>query len=211
MRDIIAPDLEKYVNDLVPPRDPVLAQMEEQARARGIPIVGPAVGSFLALLVKLSGARRIFELGSAIGYSTIWLARAAGPGAEVHYSDGDARNAAEAKSYFERAGLLSSITIHVGDALKSLAATTGPFDFIFNDVDKEGYPAVLEAVPARLRAGGLFVTDNALWHGTVGEPEDEAGRAVVRFTRNLYDRKDFITALLPLRDGVLVSAKVRAE
>lgn len=211
MKDIIAPALERYINDLLPARDAVLARMEEQARARNIPIVGPAVGALLALLVKLSGARRIFELGSAIGYSTIWLARAAGPGAEVHYSDGDPRNAEEAKANFERAGVAGSITIHVGDALESFAAIPGLFDFVFNDVDKRGYPAVLEAVPGRLRAGGLFVTDNALWHGTVSEPEDAAGRAIVRFTRNLFQHQEFITTLLPLRDGVLVSLKRGAE
>ena len=97
------------------------AEMEAEARSRNIPIVGPAVGSLLAALVRLSGARRIFELGSAIGYSTIWLARAAGPGAEVHYSDGSEANARQATGYFERAGVADRITIHVGDALASFA------------------------------------------------------------------------------------------
>jgi adenylosuccinate lyase len=139
---IINPEIERYMEGLLPPRDAVLAEMEAAAARRNIPIVGPAVARVLAQLVMMSGAKRIFELGSAIGYSTIWLARAAGPGAEVHYADGSAANAREASGYFERAGVASAIQVHVGDALTSLSETSGEVDFIFNDVDKEGYPAV---------------------------------------------------------------------
>ena len=120
---ITDPQIEKYILDLLPARDEVLAEMEELAARNRIPIVGPAVANFLSLLVKISGAKRIFELGSAIGYSTIWLARAAGPDAEIHYSDGSAENAQRAKGYFERAGVASRIEVHVGDALTALNNT----------------------------------------------------------------------------------------
>ena len=193
---------------LLPARDPLLAEIEAQAAARSIPIVGPAVGRLLAQLVMLTGARRVFELGSAIGYSTIWFARAAGHGAEIHYSDGSEANAREAAGYFARAGLTDRIRPHVGDALSALAATPGEFDLIFNDVDKDGYPAVLEAAPARLRKGGLLVTDNTLWHSRVLDPQDETSRAVVRFNRALYDSGMFFTTLVPLRDGVSISLKL---
>ncbi len=200
--------IEKYITGLLPERDPVLLEMEEEAARRDIPIIGPVVGNFLAVLVRLSGARRIFELGSAIGYSTIWLARAAGPGAEVHYTDGNPANALQARRYFERAGVANLITIHVGDALQELAATPGTFDFLFNDIDKEGYPAALRQVPPRLRSGGLFVTDNALWHERVLKPEDAAAQAVVQFNRDLFASRDLATTLVPIRDGVTVSVKL---
>ena len=205
---IVNPEIERYMESLLPPRDAVLAEMEAAAARRKIPIVGPAVARLLAQLVMISGAKRIFELGSAIGYSTIWLARAAGPGAEVHYADGSTANAREAGGYFERAGVASAIHVHVGDALTSLAQTSGEFDFIFNDVDKEGYPAVLAAVPPRLKRGGMFVTDNTLWHERVLNPREASDRAVVEFDRKLYESTQFFTTLLPIRDGITVSCKL---
>jgi predicted O-methyltransferase YrrM len=156
----------------------------------------------------MSKARRIFELGSAIGYSTIWLARAAGEGAEVHYSDGSAQRAERARGYFERAGVTDRIHVHVGDALTALAQTPGEFDLIFNDVDKEGYPAVLEAVPGRIRHGGLFVTDNTLWHGRVLDPHDESDHAVRLFNERLFASPHFYATQVPLRDGVSVAIRL---
>ncbi len=205
---IVNPKIEHYMAGLLPARDAVLQEMEEKAAQRDIPIVGPAVGRVLAQLVMISKAKRIFELGSAIGYSTIWLARAAGSGAEVHYSDGSAENATEARTYFERASVAHLVQVHVGDALASLAKTSGEFDFIFNDVNKEGYPAVLEAVLSRLKSGGLFVTDNTLYHERVLSPRDKRDHAVVEFNRKLYDSTQFFTTLLPIRDGISVSLKV---
>ncbi len=115
--EIIHADVERYLYSLLPARDVVLDEMEAYAREHRIPIVGPAVGRLLHLLVKLVGARRIFEMGSAIGYSTIWLARAAGEGAEVHYSDGSRSNARRAGQYLERAGVSHIARIAVGDSL----------------------------------------------------------------------------------------------
>src|SRR5262249_39583904 len=116
--------------------------MEEQARKREIPIVGPAVGRVLYPYARMIGARQKFEMGSAIGYSTIWWARAAGDGGEIFYTDGDAKNAAEAHGYFSRAGVEPRIRIQVGDALELLSEQMQEFDIIFNDVDKEDYPRV---------------------------------------------------------------------
>lgn len=205
---IVNPEIERYMANLLPARDAVLQEMEEQAAKRDIPIVGPTVGRVLAQLVMICKAKRIFELGSAIGYSTIWLARAAGPGAEVHYSDSSAENAREAQGYFKRAGIDHLIQVHVGDALESLAKTSGQFDFIFNDVNKEGYPAVLQAVPSRLKRGALFVTDNTLYHERVLNPREACDHAVVEFNRELYESTQFFTTLLPIRDGVGVSFRL---
>ncbi len=206
---IVNPEIENYILGLLPPRDAVLAEMEARAAAERIPIIGPAVAGLLAQLVHISGARRIFELGSAIGYSTIWLARAAGEGSEIHYSDSSPENARQARAYFERAGVAGRIQVHVSDALAALRETPGEFDLIFNDVDKEGYPGVLEAVPSRLRVGGLFLTDNVLWHARVLNPPDETSRAVVEFNHGLFSRNDFSSCLIPIRDGVTIARKLR--
>lgn len=206
---IVDPEIERYLESLLPERLPVLKEMEALAAERRIPIVGPVVGRILAQLAQISGAKRIFELGSAIGYSTIWLALAAGDSGEVHYSDGSRENARLAQAFFERAGVSGRIHIHVGDALEALSATEGDFDLIFNDVDKEGYPAVLEQAPARLRRQGLLITDNVLWHGRVLDPQDEASRAVVEFNRKLFSMSDFWTCILPVRDGISVALKLR--
>ena len=205
---ITHPDIEQYMHHLLPPRDQVLAEMEAYAAQRRVPIIGPAVARFLASLVTMTKAKRIFELGSAIGYSTIWLARAAGPDAEVHYSDGSRANAKRARGYFERAGVASQIQVHTGDALSALASTPGTFDLIFNDVDKEGYPAVLDAVPDRIKSGGLFITDNTLWSGRVLAPKNAADHAVVEFNQRLFNSPHFYATLLPIRDGVSVGIRL---
>ena len=205
---IVDPAIEKYLLDLLPARDETLAEMEARAARERIPIIGPVVATFLSILVAVSGAKRIFELGSAIGYSTIWLARAAGPDAEIHYSDGSAENARSARSYFERASVASRITVHVGDALTELAATPGEFDMLFNDVDKEGYPDVLAAAPARIKSGGLFVTDNTLWKGRILHPQSAADRAIAAFNRALAESSEFrLPSVLPMRDGLSVAVR----
>lgn len=204
---ILNPEIDSYIRRLHPASDAVLAEMEAEAARRGIPIVGPVVGRLLAQLVMVSGSRRIFELGSAIGYSTIWLARAAGPGAEVHYTDSSEANAREARVWFERAGVAERVRIHVGEALQALASVNGEFDLIFNDVDKESYLEVLALAPTRLRCGGLLVSDNALWHGRVLAPADAPSHAVAEFNRRSFASEQLLTTLIPLRDGVLISMK----
>lgn len=204
---ITNPAIDEYILNLLPPRDAVLAEMEAYAAEHKVPIVGPAVGSLLGQFVMISGAKRIFELGSAIGYSTIWLARAAGEGAEIHYSDASEDNARRAREYFRRAGVEDRVHVHVGEALGCLAQVPGEFDLIFNDVDKHGYLGVLDAVPVRLRTGGLFISDNALWHERVLNPTDETSRIVVEFNHKVFTSNRFISTILPLRDGVLVSWK----
>lgn len=205
---ITDPKIEQYMLELLPARDEVLSEIEAYAAEHKVPIIGPAVARFLSALVMMTKSKRIFELGSAIGYSTIWLARAAGPDAEIHYSDGSTANAQRARGYFERAGVASRINVHVGDALSALAATPGLFDVIFNDVDKDGYPAVLEAAPDRIKTGGLFITDNTLWSGKVLDPKEATDRAVRLFNERLFASPKFFTTQLPIRDGVSVAIKL---
>jgi caffeoyl-CoA O-methyltransferase len=206
---ITAPAVDDYLYSLLPPRDEVLAEMEGQATRRKIPIVGPAVGRILYQLALLVNARTVFELGSAIGYSTIWWARAVGDGGRVIYTDGDSKNAAEARGYFDRAGVGKRISVKTGDALEFLSEEKQEFDIIFNDVDKEDYPRVFKLALPRLRKGGLFITDNVLWSGRVTEkvPQEASTKAIQEFNRLLYSAQDLFTTILPIRDGVAVAVK----
>jgi caffeoyl-CoA O-methyltransferase len=206
---ITAPAVDDYLYSLLPPRDEVLSVMEAAATRQNIPIVGPAVGRVLHQLALLIGAKTVFELGSAIGYSTIWWARAVGDGGRVTYTDGDRKNADEARGYFEQAGVKDSITVKVGDALELLSEEKEQFDIIFNDVDKEDYPRVIGLALPRLRKGGLFVTDNVLWSGRAAEksPKEASSKAIQEFNRTLYKSTDLFTTILPIRDGLAVALK----
>ena len=202
--------VDDYIYSLLPPRDSVVSEIEEYAAEHDIPIIGPAVARFLAMLVQVSGAKRIFEMGSAIGYSTIWLAKAAGPRAKVFYTDGDPEKAKRAAEYFRRAGVAGRIKIRTGDALALLQKAPGKFDVIFNDVDKHQYPAALRVAVPKLRRGGLFITDNTLWSGKAAreaEASDQYTLGVQEFNRLVYASKEVYPVLLPLRDGVTVCRK----
>jgi caffeoyl-CoA O-methyltransferase len=207
----IQDDVEQYLYQLLPERDAVVREMEDYAERNRIPIIGPAVARLLSLLVQISGAKRIFEMGSAIGYSTIWLARAAGPKAKVFYTDGDPEKARRAQENFRRAGVAKRINVQVGDALELVKKAPGKFDLIFNDVDKHQYPAALKVALPKLRRGGLFITDNTLWSGKAARPaapEDKHTLGVQEFNRLAYTSKEFYPVLIPLRDGVTVCRKI---
>ena len=201
--------VEDYVYSMLPPRDEVLTEMEALAAERKIPIVGPAVGRILHQLALMIGAKTVFEMGSAIGYSTIWWARAVADGGRVIYTDGDSKNAERARGYFERAGVADRISIKTGDALELLSEEKQQFDIIFNDVDKEDYPRVFRLAVPRLRKGGLFVTDNVLWSGRVVEknPTESRTKAILEFNRLLYNSPELFATILPIRDGVAVAMK----
>jgi caffeoyl-CoA O-methyltransferase len=204
-------DVEEYLYELLPERDAVIAEMEAYAAEHRVPIIGPAVARLLSLLAQTSGATRIFEMGSAIGYSTVWLARAAGPKGKVYYTDGDAANAKRASEYFKRAGVAKRIEVGVGDALDLLAKTPGKFDLIFNDVNKSQYPDALRTALPKLKKGGLFITDNTLWSGKAARPapaDDKDTQGVQEFNRLVYASKELYPVLLPLRDGVTVCRKL---
>jgi predicted O-methyltransferase YrrM len=207
---IVEARTEKYLNDLLPRHDAVVGEMERYAARHHVPIVGRACGRMLYQLARLAGARRVFEMGSAIGYSALWLARAVGPKGVVYYTDGDPANAERASAFLRRAGVLSRVRILVGDALDLLKSTPGKFDLIFNDVHKLQYPEVSRLALPRLRAGGLFVSDNMLWSGKAARPaspQDAETRTIQEFNRTLYRSPEFFTTIIPLRDGLAVCLK----
>ncbi|HTR24205.1 MAG TPA: O-methyltransferase [Terriglobales bacterium] len=208
MGGITVPEIEDYLYSVLPPRDAVLTEMEAQAEEEGLPIVGPAVGRFLYQLALISKAKKVFEMGSAIGYSTIWWARAVGEEGKVIYTDGDKKRADQARKYFERAGVATRITVRTGDALEILSEQKQAYDIIFIDVDKPDYPRAMRLALPKLQSGGMLVTDNVLWSGKVAQPKpDESTRAILEFNRLIFESKDLFSTMLPLRDGLAVCVK----
>jgi len=216
---ITDPMVENYLYAMLPERGAVLAEIEQQAKERDIPIVGPAVGRLLYQYAQLIGAKSVFEMGSAVGYSTIWWAMAVGDGGKVHYTDGSRKNADEARSYFQRAGVADRIQVHVGDALEVLSERKEQFDILFCDIDKHDYPRAARMAPERVRRGGLFITDNTLWRGDVvyaaGNPDykrdpppDNLLSAIVEFNELVYQSPEWFTTIIPLRDGVTVAMRL---
>ena len=209
MSRILEKQVEKYLHRLLPKRDAVLTEAERYATRRSIPIIGPACGRLLHLLAETAGAKRIFEMGSAIGYSTIWLARGAGRDAEIYYTDGNPDNLQLARTLFRRAGVEDRIELLVGDAVELIDGVPGAFDLIFIDVDKEQYPDALRKSLPRLRSGGLLVTDNVLWYGRAARrAKDARTRAIQKFNRMIYTSKEIYPVIVPLRDGVAVCRKL---
>jgi caffeoyl-CoA O-methyltransferase len=213
MKDLIAPELDQYIRGLLPPRHPVVAEMEEQARQRDIPIVGPAVATLLATLARSIGARRVFELGSGYGYSTIWFAKAVrdNGGGEVCHTVWDEGLSARARRNVEEAGLSGIVRFHMGEAVAALRETQGPFDVIFNDIDKQGYPESLPLIKERLRPGGVLIIDNMLWHGAIFDANDRSPmtEGVREVTRLIHTDPDWAPSLVPIRDGLITACKLR--
>lgn len=209
MTPLIAPELERYIRDLIPARPAVLAEMEAYAAENDVPIVGPAVGTLLEVLARSIGAVRVFEMGSAIGYSTAFFASAVGRGGHVVYTDGSPENAARARGYLERMDLSDRVLIKVGDAAEALEGATGYFDVIFIDVDKEGYPAALKAAAPRVRRGGYLIADNVLWSGKVVDAgvRDAATEGIRHFNQTLFSLQEYRSVIVPLRDGVAIARR----
>lgn len=204
-------DVAHWLHDLaLTDRDPLLDEMHNLARKREFPIVGPEVGRLLAQLARAFGARRIFEMGSGFGYSTLWFARAVPKGAEVVHTEGDPENSALARDFLQRAGVADRVDFRVGDALELLDESDGEFDIIFCDVDKEQYPDAYERFRHKVRVGGLAVVDNLIWSGrVVAGAEDEATCGVREYIRRMWGDPCYLSSLLPVRDGVGLSLRVR--
>ena len=212
--DIVDPRVEDYMRSLLTRYDePVLLEMEAEGKERGFPIIGRLVGVTVELLARSVGAERVFELGSGFGYSAYWFARAVGPSGEVHGTDGDPANEPKALDYLSRAGLAEPIRWHVGDAVTHLGAAPGEFDVVYNDIDKDGYPAAWIAARERIRVGGLYVCDNVLWSGRVAvqdrdDPRPVYTQAILEHNRLIAEDDRFVSSIVPTRDGVFVALRV---
>ena len=201
----------KYLDQLVPARHPELQAMEAYAREHKFPIIGPAAGHFCYLAARLIGAKRVFEMGSGYGYSTAWFARAVqenGGGTVFHvvWDDGLSKLA---RGHLSKLGFDGMIEYRVAEATKTLRETDGPFDVIFIDIDKHGYPEAFEVAGGKLRAGGMIIVDNMLWSGRIFDPKqrDANGEGIRELTRRATTNPGWISSIVPIRDGLLVAYK----
>jgi predicted O-methyltransferase YrrM len=208
-------ELEQYLGDLLPQREELLLEMEAQALRETIPVVTPPVGNFLAWLVKVSGATRILEIGTAIGYSTLWLAKGLeGREGSISTIDLNVDRATRAKEYFNRAGVAEKIEVYMGDARNVLPTfESDSFDFAFVDAAKGEYLDYLEQVTPLIKEGGVLVVDNVLFRGWVvpgAEFAPKYDRMIGHlrdFLTQLSQNPEFSTSVLPFGDGLAVSVR----
>jgi predicted O-methyltransferase YrrM len=209
--EITNPQIEDYMKQLYDNDDPIRHEMEALAQQRNFPIIGPLAGRHLYQLARIIGARRVFELGSGYGYSALLFSRAVGEGGEVHCTELSADNIKLAEQFLSRSKLWERVTYHQEEATAALRRVGGVWDIIYNDIDKEGYPATIELAYQHLRPGGLFITDNVLWSGQVLEGEKDTSastQGILEFTRRLFAHPGFITSIYPVRDGLTVALKL---
>lgn len=211
--ELLAPQLHQYLERLVPPRPPEMQAMEAYATRTRFPIIGPVAGQFCYQLARMIGARRIFEMGSGFGYSTAWFARAVkeNGGGTVYHIVWDDDLSRRARQHLSALGFDGIVTYQVGEAVQTLRQTEGTFDLIFNDIDKEGYPASLPVVADKLKPGGVLVADNMLWHGRVLDPQDHSAETagVRQLTQMVSSDPGWISSIVPVRDGLLVAYRTR--
>ena len=207
--NLLAPRAAAYLDALVPPRAARLAELEAEARRTDFPIIGPATGHLCYLLTRLTGARQVFELGSGFGYSTAWFARAVkeNGGGTVHHVVWDDDLSRAARENLSALGLADVVQFHVGEAVETLTRAAGPFDIIFNDIDKQDYPKALDVIATKLKTGGVLLTDNMLWSGRIfdGRDRSKATRGIREFTRRVQADPRWVSTVIPIRDGLLVA------
>ncbi|MGH2403267.1 MAG: O-methyltransferase [bacterium] len=209
--ELLAPELRQYLDSLVPPRPDEMMAMEAYAREHRFPIIGPAAGQFCYLLARAIDARRIFEMGSGYGYSTAWFARAVkeNGGGQVFHVVWEEDLSRRARGHLQTLGLDDVIEYRVAEAIQTLRETEGPFDLIFNDIDKQAYPESLPVMAEKLRPGGILIVDNMFWNSRVFDPNDKDAttEGVREFTRMITQDRGWISSIVPIRDGLLVASR----
>lgn len=205
------PATQEYLASLVPPREREFLEMEAHAEKHGFPIIGPVCGYYCYQLARMINAKSVFELGSGYGYSTAWFAKALkeNGGGIVHHTVWDEKLSKQARGHLVRLGSDELVQYHLSEAVEALRKTDGPFDIIFNDIDKDAYPASLPVIKGKLRSGGLLIIDNMLWHGRIFDKTDlsPATMGVHEFTKQITTDPDWIVSLTPMRDGMIVAYK----
>jgi caffeoyl-CoA O-methyltransferase len=205
-------ELQDYMTGLVAPRDPILARLEDEAHREGIPIVDPHEGAFLHLLVRLAGAKRLLELGTATGYSGIWMLRATAGGTLTTY-EMDHGRAERARANFAEAGFGKQALVLEENALAGLEKLEGRFDACFIDLinsfrSEEITRRVVELCLERLEPGALLMTDNALQQGEVIRPAAQNNRNAAFYNELVSKHPRLDSVVIPIRDGLSV-ARVR--
>lgn len=209
--------LSGYVRRLFATEDEVLEELRYEISRRGLPEIQISAeqGRLLQVLLRAVGAGRVLEVGTLGGYSAIWMARALPPDGRLLTLEIDPAHAAFAREFVARAGLEDRVEVRTGEAAATMEALDAaePFDVVFIDADKEGYPAYLEHALRLLRPGGLVIADNAFWSGRVLEedPEEEGARGVREFNRRLAAHPALTGTIIPMRDGLAVAVYTPAS
>jgi caffeoyl-CoA O-methyltransferase len=205
---ILTPPVSEYIDQLRAAPDRVLAEMETQARRDGIPIVVPATGRLLQVLALARGAHRALEVGTAIGVSTLYIARGLAAGGQVVSFEVDSERHASALDYLERAGVADRVQLRLQDARDGLAALGGRFDFAFLDGVKAQYGDYFDAVLPLLDHAAVLVVDNVLMDGRVAHANGGERIATARaFNERLLTHPELTSTLTPVGDGVLVAVR----
>jgi predicted O-methyltransferase YrrM len=214
MGQIVPDAVERYLGTLNRAGDSILAEIAAAGAKDDLPLIDAEVGALLRVLARAVGATRVLEIGTAIGYSGLWLAGALGEGGMLLTVEKDPERARIARDHFARGGVADRVNVLVGDAQRLLTKIAGPFDLIFQDSDKQLYGPMLDGLVQRLRPGGLLVTDNVLWNGEVvpgfvSKPERDPRdtRAIADYNERLNRHPALLTAIVPLRDGVAISVR----
>ena len=212
MAFIVDEQVEHYAEEHTTPVGDLFERLAEETRAKTTApqmMVGRIEGQFLARLVRLSGAKRILELGTFTGYSSISMASALPAGGRIITCDVDPDATAIARRYMDESGFGDRIEIRLGPALETIEALEGPFDLIFIDADKPNYIAYYEAVLPLLSEDGLIVADNVLWSGRVlDEDVDDSTRAIKEFNEHVRSDSRVISVMLTVRDGMTLIQKI---
>lgn len=205
----------RYIRAEIPKRSGLLLEMEEYAKKNSVPISQPESMRFLELIIKMSNAKNILEIGSAIGYSSIIMSRA--NDANVTTIELSEEMARLAKENIEKANLSDKITLILGDAKEELNKISGKFDVIFIDAAKGQYMGFFEHCRRLLRVGGIIISDNVLYKGMTATDELVVHRkiTIVRRLRSyldmLRDSKEFSSCIIPIGDGVALSFRESEE
>lgn len=210
MIPIVDPALEDYCRNHTTAPDPLLDELAAFTRAHcKLPqmLTGPVEGTFLRLLVQLSGARRVLEIGTFTGYSALSMAAGLPDDGELITCEIDAEHARIAQSFFDRHPDGRKISIRLAPALETLAGLDGSFDLVFLDADKENYVNYYEAVLPKLKPGGQLVADNVLWSGKVLDPKEKSDQAIVAFNHHVATDARVEQVMLSVRDGMLLVRK----
>ncbi len=211
MLTLVPEAIEAYAAAHTTPEGKLLEELRDATYARmEMPQmqVGRLEGTFLKLLVRMLGARRVLEIGMFTGYSALMMASGLPEDGRLITCDVDPEAEAMAREFFARSPHGGKIEIRMGPALKTLETLQGPFDLAFIDADKENYPRYYQACVEKVRPGGLIVLDNALWSGEVLDPGDEDARAIAEAARLVQEDPRVENALLTVRDGMLLAYRL---
>ncbi|BBM84645.1 O-methyltransferase [Candidatus Uabimicrobium amorphum] len=203
--------IESYISQVLEKyNDEVLTEMEQFAEEEKFPVVGRSIGSMLQVLTRCVGAKRIFEFGSGFGYSAYWFTNALVEGGKVICSDHLANsNIKKAEEYLKKAGKWEQVEYHLGSPKEVFNKTSGDFDIIYNDGEKQEYPEIWQLVKQRIRRGGLYIYDNVLWAGRVLDEEirESCTEAIRESTSLITQDTDYDFFINAIHDGVLVAQR----